>query len=353
MSKFKNIISFLVFASVVVAAVHVEAGNPKRRGTSGAQELLIPVGSRGTAMGGAVVSSTSGIDAIFWNPAGLAGIDAGAQLMASNLQYIADISVNYAAVAGNFRGVGWFGFSIKTLDFGEIPVTTEDNPDGTGATFSPTFLTLGVTYARAMTDRILFGATVKVVSEEITRERATGVAFDFGLQYSTGPGGLRLGVALKNLGGNMKFDGPDLEEKVNIPGQRVGSQVRNLRVPLNPFELPTTLELGVSYEWKVNETNSLTFSGSFLNDNFGLDLYSGGVEYNMNNMVFLRGGFAAAYDVEQATFQTQSEEFLFGPSFGAGVQYEITSGIKLAIDYAYRTTQYFDNNQWLTLTVTF
>ncbi|RMD98505.1 MAG: hypothetical protein D6814_07460 [Calditrichaeota bacterium] len=353
MLKFKNIISMMVFASVLFAAVYVEAGNPKRRGTSGAQELLIPVGSRGTALGGAVVASTRGIDALYWNPAGVASVDASAQLIASNLRYIADINVNYAAVTGHFGGLGWLGFSIKTLDFGQIAVTTEENPDGTGEHFSPTFLTLTGTYARAMTDRILFGATVKVISEEITRERATGIAFDFGLQYSTGPKGVRLGVALKNLGGNMKFDGPDLEEKVNIPGQRAGSRVRNLRIPLNPFELPTTLELGISYEWALNEQNSLTFNGSFLNDNFGLDMYSGGIEYNLNNIVFLRGGLSLGYDVQDDSFKSQEADFLFGPSFGGGVQYELASGLKLAVDYAFRSAEFFRNNQWITLTVTF
>ena len=353
MFKYKTLICLMVFAAVFLAAINVEAGNPKRRGTAGAQELTIPVGSRGTALGGAVVAYAKGIDALFWNPAGVAGQDASAELMASNMRYIADINVNYAAVTGNFRGVGWFGFSVKTLDFGDIPVTTEEAPDGTGATFSPTYLTLGLTYARAMTDRIHFGATVKVVSEKITRESASGVVFDFGLQYSTGPRGLRLGVALMNIGGNMKFDGADLEAKVPIPGQRVGSQVRPLRVPLNSFEVPTTLQLGIAYEVGLGSSNSVTLAGDFMNDNFGLDRYIGSAEFNYNNFLFLRGGYAMGYNEEESNFASQNDEFMFGPSFGAGVVFKIAANTKLALDYAYRTTEFFDNNQWFTLTATF
>ncbi len=53
----------------------VEAGSKKRRGTAGAQELLIPTGSRGTAMAGAYVSGISGLEAVEWNMAGLAGME--------------------------------------------------------------------------------------------------------------------------------------------------------------------------------------------------------------------------------------------------------------------------------------
>jgi hypothetical protein len=31
---------------------------------------LIPVGSRGTSLSGSIISSASGIDAMYWNPAG-------------------------------------------------------------------------------------------------------------------------------------------------------------------------------------------------------------------------------------------------------------------------------------------
>ena len=60
-----NISSILIAILMLGLAVSVmEAGSKKRRGTAGAQELLIPVGSRGTAMSGAYVAGISGLEAI-------------------------------------------------------------------------------------------------------------------------------------------------------------------------------------------------------------------------------------------------------------------------------------------------
>ena len=41
-----------------------------RRGTDGALELQLPVGARGSALGGSVASDVTGVEGIFWNPAG-------------------------------------------------------------------------------------------------------------------------------------------------------------------------------------------------------------------------------------------------------------------------------------------
>jgi hypothetical protein len=191
------------------------ASSGQRRGTAGAQELLISVGSRGTALNGAFTSGIDGIEAIYWNPAGLAVNNHTVQFMFSHQKYLADISVNYGAVSANFEKFGAIGLSIKSFDFGgDIVETTIENPDGTGRTFSPIFITFGLTYARQMTDRIIFGTTIKVISEQIISAQATGYAFDFGIQYFTGLGGLKLGFALKNFGPRMAFSGPELEHNV-------------------------------------------------------------------------------------------------------------------------------------------
>lgn len=353
MTRYKIPVCLLLVFGLLVMAVTAEAGNPKRRGTAGAQELLIPVGSVGTALGGAATSSLTGVEAIYWNPAGVAGSAQAAEVLVSHMEYIAGINVDYAAVTAQFGNVGWIGVSLKTLDFGDIPVTTELAPDGTGDTFSPTFLTLGLTYSKAMTDRILFGSTMKLVSEQITRESATGVAFDFGLQYATGVGGLKLGVALKNIGPNMKFSGSDLEVRTRIPEQRGDSRERPLEIPVSPFGLPTTLELGISYDLQVSETNRISLSGGFLNDNFGLDRYMGGIEYSLNDLIFVRGAYTVGFNSAEDKFEAGSEDFLFGPSFGAGIKYNIGGNVNLMLDYAYRTTEFFDNNQWVSLKLGF
>jgi opacity protein-like surface antigen len=346
------ILLFLLAVSVLLAVSPANAGSGKRRGTASGVELLIPVGSRGTGLGGNVSSTISGIEAIYWNPAGLAVSSTSAEVMFSHLRYIADINVNYAAASFRF-GAGSIGISVKSLDFGQIMETTELETEGTGGTLNPNFVTVGLTYSRQMTDRIAFGVTGKAVSEKVLSTSASTFAFDFGLQYATSVKGLKLGVALKNLGPNLQFSGSDAETRLPPAGSEPSTRNRNFRVPLGSFELPTTLELGVSYDVSISDNNVLTVGGNFLNHNFGLDQYGVAAEYSFNKMVFVRGGYTVAYDPESNQFKSQDDEYLFGPSFGGGVNFKVSQNMRMNFDYAYRVTELFDNNQWFTFTLNF
>ncbi|MGH7452924.1 MAG: hypothetical protein ACRENG_16365, partial [bacterium] len=83
------LVSSLLLAAVFLTAINADAGTGKRRGTAGALELLLPVGSRGTALGGNFIASISGVEAMHWNPAGVAASPYRAELMASHFRYIA------------------------------------------------------------------------------------------------------------------------------------------------------------------------------------------------------------------------------------------------------------------------
>jgi hypothetical protein len=52
-----------------------------------------------------------------------------------------------------------------------------------------------------------------------------GFGFDFGLQYIAGASGLRFGIALKNLGSSMKFNGPGLDRTFIENGVQVVRRV--------------------------------------------------------------------------------------------------------------------------------
>ncbi|MBI5476053.1 MAG: PorV/PorQ family protein [Ignavibacteriales bacterium] len=315
------------------------SGSETRVGTAGASEIIIPVGSRGSALSGSINALASGVEAIYWNPAGVSN-QGSVEAMFSSLSYIADIKLNYFAISSSFGDAGTFGFAIRSLSFGDIPITTTALPEGTGGTYSPNFITGSLTYSRAFTDRIHGGFTVKMISENIVRTSAVGVAFDFGVQYISKDIGLKLGVAMKNLGPNMTYDGPDMESFVSIPGQEPGSRQRALRLPGASFELPSTLEIGLGYDYKVADQHMLTFAGDFQNTNFGNDEYRMGVEYGFNNMFFVRGGYML--------FGKTNDDNIYGPTFGAGINIPV-EGSTIILDYAYRHAKYFDANQWFTI----
>jgi hypothetical protein len=333
-NNFTKVLKISVLSLFVIAEIF--AGGGRRNGTAGAQELLIPIGARGLAFNGAYIAGLEGIEAIYYNPAGVGFSNTSTEAMFSHMNYIADIGVSFAAVTSNFEGFGTLGFSVKTLEFGDIPVTTEESPYGTGATFSPTFVTLGLTYANALTDRIRVGVNINLVTEKIVRSSATGMAFDVGVQYNgiADVEGLKLGVVLKNFGPQMKFEGPDLVRKATDPNSLRGEQF--YLIDAASFELPSQLELGVAYERNFAQDYRFIFATSFQNNNFAHDEYKLAGEFAFQDMLFLRGGYSYAPEAENI------EETVFGPTFGAG--FKVNAGIDITVDYAYRWARYFDAN---------
>ncbi len=323
----------------------VYGGDADRIGTAAGEQLLIPVGARSLAMGGSNSAFTSGLEAIYWNPAGVARMDLNAAGSFSTMQIFNDVNVNYLAIGIKAGRAGVFGLSLKSLDFGDIPVTT--NQDWTGAsgeTFSPTFLTGGLTYSRALTDAISVGATGKIVTEGVQEASATAFAFDIGIQYRDlgGLEGVSMGLAVKNVGTNLQYTGSAFTTPST--DAELGREEFRSR-PTADHQLPATVELGVGYKRNINENNSVTLNGNFLNNNFGNDNFMFGVEYAFQDLIALRGGYRSVDNVE-------SEEQLYDFTAGVGLHYQF-GGTNLTFNYAFRNSEYFDGNNMFELNIGF
>ncbi len=332
--KTKIVLCFL--GAVLLLSSQALAGSSDRIGTAGAQELRIPVGSRSVALGGAVIADVSGAEAVYWNPAGVASMNK-TEAVFSHLEYIADIKLNYFAAMTHLGSFGNLGISAKILSVGDIVHRTTDNPQGDGEIFSPTFSVIGLTYARQLTDRVSFGATTMYISEKIRQEQASGVAFDFGFQYAPGWRGLRLGATIKNLGPNMKFDGPGFESVINQPNPN-----EPMKSEPAPFELPSWVNFGVSYDIYNYENNRLMAQGVFQSNNFSQDEFKFGAEYAFRDMFFLRGGIAAS----------NQNEYIYGPAAGAGLKLKM-GGTDITVDYSWAKTDFFKDNQVFTVKFAF
>lgn len=331
----------LLFLSIL--SISVFAGDVARKGTTGAEQLLIPVGARSIGTAGAFLSNTFGVEAIYYNPAGLAG-SSKSEAMFSYMNYFADISVSYFALGINFNDLGSFGISFKSLGIGDIPVTTLENPDGNGATYNPSFFTLGLTYAKNITDRVTAGTTVKYINEGIMSTSAQGFSFDFGVQYKF-VGNLSLGVAIKNIGSNMQYTGQDLSVRTTVPGSAPNTQGTGVYEPVTEqFGLPSYFELSSVYNFEIDNSNALLFGVTFQNNNSFEDQFKIGTEYNLFNLVALRGG----YDL----YLQNSSANQYSLSYGIGVEYVMDSFL-INIDYAYRTMKDFAGNQIITVKMGF
>jgi hypothetical protein len=332
MKKITYSIGFIIILFFLIAE-SVFAGGGRRNGTGGATELLIPVGARGIAMGSSTLSNSYGLEALFWNPANVARVgEYSTNVLFSHMEHIADIGVQYGAVSTDIESFGSLAFSIKSLSVGEIPITTVSNPDGTGALFTPQFLTIGLTYARMLSDRISVGLTANLVSEKLDLVSATGFAFNVGVAYSSFADipGLSIAFVMKNVGPQMQFDGPGMLIAAETPDLTRSGQL--YKIEATSFELPSSLEIGMSYQHNINEQNALQVSGIFANNNFYGDELKGGFEYGYDKMFFIRAGYSFAYDMD-------SDYNTYGLNAGVGLNYDI-GGVLLRVDYAYRAVQY-------------
>lgn len=335
------------------------AGNDGRKGTSGAHELSIPVGPRGSALGGSVVGDVDGVEAVYWNPAGLGSLE-GTQALFSHTTYFADMKLNYAAVAARLGDFGVIGFNAKVLSIGDIIVTTEDAPEGTGEIISPTFTVLGVSLARQFTDRVMFGGTINLVNERILNTTASGVAFDLGVQYSTGWRGVKLGMAMKNFGTSMEFDGDDFETNLRPPDTDPTAANRTFRSSSASFEMPSYFTLAATYDVFAAPEMRLQAMGSFQNNNFFGDNLTGGLEWSYRNMFAVRGSYFASIinRTDPITGEDDGEvkggdDIYSGLAFGAGAKVR-TGGTNLGIDVAYRPVRdFFDDTVEVGLRLTF
>jgi hypothetical protein len=317
------------------------AGNSKRLGTSGASELRIPVSARGMALGDGVIASVTGVEGLYYNPAGISRSDA-TEVYFSHLNYIADMHKNYFA-ATRKTYYGSLGIMVDVFSVGEIEETTEDQPEGTGQTFSPTFTVLGLAYSRALTDAVSVGVVGKLITEKVLDASAMGPAFDVGMQYNPGWRSLRLGLLLKNFGPSMHYDGSGFES-FHQTSNNPNASSRSLRSQSGEFELPSLFQMGASYTVLEQGQSRVDGFGCFTNNNFGYDAWQVGGEYTYGGIAALRAGYSANGD----------ESDNYGVCYGLGLKIPMGGSTSINVDYGRRTVlDYFDDNQMISVRLNF
>lgn len=342
-------IKYVIVAFAISAIAF--GGTGKSVGTAGGIQTLIPTGARGVALNGAFLANVAGVDAIFYNPAGLSRMTSAVEGQFSSLNWIAGIQMSHTAF-GATVGNTTYGISLKSFDFGDIPETTAAAPDGTGNNFSPSFVTVTGTVSRAFSDRIRFGVNAKVISETIMNTSATGLAIDVGVQYAHPTLPFGIGVALHNLGTKMQYNGSDLEQ-VKVPeGTGEGSIGEPMRFISQAFELPSNIDIAVTY----GVITGLNLYGSFSNQAFGFNEMRFGGEYTIDLGGFSAwaGGSINTLSIDEDQPEGMDDVFAnnFGPSYGAGIA-TLLGDISLSIDYAVRGGNAFSDTGVLSFVLGF
>lgn len=338
------------------------AGNEDRAGEAGASELLINPWGRSSGWGGANTAGAQGVESFNLNIAGLA-YTKGSELVFTNTNWMsgADISINalgFATKLGESGGV--LGVSAMAMSFGDINITTADNPDGGLGTFSPNYFNIGVAYSKNFSNTISGGIVMKVVSEGISNVNASGIAIDAGVNYVTGDQKqLKFGITLRNVGPTLAFDGNGLAERYDVPNSDKSLTVNQRS---KDFELPSLVNIGLTYDFylaEVEETEDeefvsdhrLTTAGTFTSNSFTKDQFRLGLEYAFREMFMVRGGYVYESDI---TNDTENATASLGSSFGATIQVPLgASGNTFGIDYSYRVTRIFGGSHAIGVKLTF
>jgi len=342
----KNNILNCLLGAALLAGINLNAGNEDRVGQAGASELLINPFARSAGFGSANTAFVRGLEAQFLNVAGTAFTKKSEFVFAHTIWLSgADININSfgftQAVGADKTGV--LGFSVMSMSFGDIPITTVNQPDGGLGNFRPSFTNIGISYAKEFSNSIYGGLAMRTVSQRISDLGALGVCFDAGVQYVTGKDdNLRFGISLRNVGPRMNFSGDGLSFRGTVPETGTNLTVSQRT---ESFEMPALLNIGVGYIIKLAERQDLSLAANFTSNSFSKDQFMFGAEYSFNKRFMLRGGYMvdtkSKVDGNFANLGRTSA--LTGPTGGFSVETPINkkSGSTISFDYAYRATNPF------------
>ncbi|MGH2553092.1 MAG: PorV/PorQ family protein [Chitinophagaceae bacterium] len=311
--------------------------------------LNIGAGARGLAMGSSQVASVNDGTAGYWNPAGLVFIKDHPQVNLMHAEYFAGIGkYDYASVAiptsENKRTIGITGLRFAVDDIMNTLFLVE--PDGSInynniQAFSSADYAFIFSFAQKLKEsekkNVHFGLNAKVIHRSVGKfAKAWGFGIDAGLQFQNKK--WKFGITGRDITSTFNawtFSFTEKEKQVLY--------LTNNDIPVKSTELTAPrLILGVARDFKLGKKLSLlaeanvdlTFDGQ-RNTLISANPVSAdpklGLELNINNVFFLRGGinnFQKA--LSDGDTLNQKKVWIYQPSAGAGFRIS-----NVTIDYAY------------------
>ena len=298
----RKVIAALSLAGLLLPGWAGAAEIFEKVGTFDGQFLKIAVGARATAMGGAFVGVADDASSVFWNSAGIARIEPDKSALAlHHANWPADMSFDQVTYVFHVRRIpGAFAVHGRALTMDPMVETTADQPDpyiGTGRTFDAGMMTAGITYARSFTDKFSAGVTGNLISEGLAEYTQQTFAFDIGTLYDVGVLGMRIGMAISNIGEQVQF---------------IDREAR----------LPTIFRVGTSAVLMQRAEQKLVGAFEFSHPPDNSERLNVGAEYSFRKYLFLRGGYNINYDSE-------------GLAGGVGFHFPVSVAGMADLDYAY------------------
>ncbi|HNW92244.1 MAG TPA: PorV/PorQ family protein [bacterium] len=225
-------------------------------GTGSASFLTIAPGGRAAAMGGAYTAMADDVNAIAYNPGGLALVQQSEVMLMHN-EYLEDVNHEYLGfVYPGFHG-GTVGADLSYVDLGTFQRYTIGNLNQpvAGGSFDGSDLSLRVGYGRPYNDEVTWGASLKYIREHLDNVKADGWAVDLGVMYCPAEyDNLTLGMTLLNFGPQLKYQ----HEKEELPlTWRAGGAYR---VQEFPISISADVQKSIDDGWGVAVGSEYVFN---------------------------------------------------------------------------------------------
>ena len=344
------------------ASSNLYAGNKDRSGQGSATELLVNPWAASGGLFGLDAANVSGVEAMKVNIAGISSAN-DMEFGAVHNTYIrsSGISMIDAGIVKRMgkSGKNTVGVNLMSINYGDIPNTTVDNPNLSAGTYKPSFFNISIGYAHDFAKSITAGINFTFIQEGVPNVKSNAMGIDMGIKYTTGRNdNLHFGVTLRNVGTNIRFQGDGLSFSGLSPDQSTELTVQQRS---EKFQLPTQLNIAVANDFYLgkrylavakptttenedgspielsNKTeNRLSAVGSFISNSFNNDYMGVGLEYAFKESFMLRTAYR--YEANIANISTTTT-FYKGLAVGAGVQFASGKG-KIAIDYCFKPTRF-------------
>ena len=296
------VILFFIFHFLF--SISAFAGSP---GSSALNFLKIPAAVRAVGMGEAFCGQASGLDAVYYNPAGISQASYQ-EFTAAHTEWLDGIGYSFLGYLHPSQNFGSFAGSLYYLSKNDIPgYNNSGQPTNKKWDVSDRMGILS--YGRKLKG-VSAGASIKFIQESLADESASAYCFDLGLLCGLFPD-MNFGISASNVGGKVKYIG-------------------------DPEELPRIFRTGISYRiFPFGDDITLNLDYNFPSDNDGY-VCAGG-EYSFSDNFSLRAGFVGSKDMI-------SKALRFGFGFGKS---------NIHFDYAFAPSEILENTHRFSLTLRF
>ena len=324
--------------------------------TTSAAFLEIGPGARSLGMGSAYVSVANDASSLYWNPAGIVNV-LKPEVQSFYTPWLVETQYYYNTAVVPMGQYGNLGFSFTAITMDEMMVRTVQDPEPSeyGQKFDAGNISMGIAYAKKLTDRFSFGFQTKFIQESIWQMSAQGFAVDIGTLFIT-KRDLRIGMSVSNFGGKLGMEGNntlvdiDVDENIYGNNDRIDGNLGTAKWPL-----PLLFRFGLSREFTFASNMKCLFAVDAIHPNNNPEYLNIGLEYSAMDMVFLRIG--KSHTFYELSFLEEGENVGIGPehglSFGAGVKYQIPRGPVINIDYVFTDFGIFNNIEGYSISFTF